>query len=134
MTLIEVLVGMAIFAIGCLTLTQVMFGAMKSGTAGRKTAKATTLAHERMAEIMASGRFGDIREENFPDEDYGRLNRGAGDCVAYRRIVTITDSTGASGQSVVKTIEVEVEWREGVRRRNVSLRSSVTRADVFAEN
>lgn len=131
MTLLEILVGLAIFAIGCFTLTQVIFGAMKSGASARKTVVATTLAHERMSQIMKAGRFGDIREENFPDEDYGRVGGGAGDYGSYRRTVTITDSMDSSGSSLMKTVEIEVEWRESGRRRNVSLRSCVTRADMI---
>jgi prepilin-type N-terminal cleavage/methylation domain-containing protein len=131
MTLIEVLVGMAIFAIGCFTLTQVMLGAMTSEAATRRTVVATSLAHARMSEIAATERFGDIREENFPDEDYGAVAGGAAGFEPYRRTVTIADSTDARGRAIMKTVEVEVEWREGGKRRSVSLRSSIPAADSF---
>ena len=131
LTVIEVLVGVAIFAIGCFTLTQVMFGAMSSQAATKKTVVATTLAEERMSQIMAAIQLGDINEESFPDEGYGQIGGGAGEYAAYRRTVTIADSTDAWGRLIMKTVEIEVEWRESGRRRNVSLRSSVPAADSF---
>jgi hypothetical protein len=132
LTVIEVLVGIAIFAVGCFTLTQVMFGVMSSEAATKKTVVATSLAEERMSQIVAAIQLGDINEESFPDEDYGQIGGGAVEYAAYRRTVAIADAAGAPGRGVMKTVEVEVEWREGGRRRNVSLRSSVpAAADAF---
>lgn len=128
MTVIEVLVGMTIFAIGCFTFTQVMFGAMQSKAAERYTVLATSLAHERMAEIVSSGDYAGMNETRWPDEDFGEVGGGADEYAGYRRTVTIADSLGALGQSVLKDVRVEVQWREGGRLRHVSLRSSVPRA------
>ncbi len=133
MTLLEILVGMAIFAIGCFTLTQVIFGAMQSKTGKRRTVVATSLAHERMAEIMRASRFSDISKRNFPDEQYGRVAGGSPEYSAYRRIVMIADSTDVRGRSILKEVRVEVEWREGGKRRSVSLHSNIFRADALGQ-
>ncbi len=128
MTVIEVLVGMTIFAIGCFTFTQVMFGAIQSGAGERYTVVATSLAHERMAEILSSGDYAMLNESEWPDENFGEVRDGERDFAAYRRTVTIADSLGQWGQSVLKDVRIEVQWREGGRLRHVSLRSSVPRA------
>lgn len=124
-TLIEVLVGIAIFAVGCFTLTQLMLGAATSEAAARRTIVASRLAEERMSEIAAA-RFEEISEENFPDEDFGRVGGGGNGLDGYRRTVAIVDSVDARARRFMKSVEVEVEWREGGRRRNVSLRSNLS--------
>jgi type II secretory pathway pseudopilin PulG len=133
MTVLEILVGMAIFAIGCFTLTQVIFGAMQSRTGARRTVLATSLAHEKMAEIMRAARFNEISEWNFPNEDYGSVAGGSGEYGSYRRTVSIADSTDAHGRSILKDVKVEVEWRENGKRRSVSLHSSIMRADALGQ-
>lgn len=128
MTVIEILVGMTIFAIGCFTFTQVMFGAMQSKAAERFTVVATSLANERMTEIMSKGDYASLNESAWPDENFGEINGGAPEYAGFRRTVTIADSLGRRGESVLKDVRVEVQWREGGRLRHVSMRSSVPRA------
>lgn len=127
MTLVEILVGMTIFAIGVLALTRVMFGAMRSNVKSKHVVVATNLAHQRMEQILGSMRYSDITAANFPTEDYGTISGGNPDYSIYRRSVAITDSLDALGSSVMKEITVRVEWREQGVDRNVEMRSSISR-------
>jgi type IV pilus modification protein PilV len=127
MTLVEVLVGMMIFAIGLLGLSRVIFKVMQANMQSRHTVVATNLAHQRMEQIMSSTRYGSITEANFPDEDYGQVNDGASDYAIYSRNVAIADSLNSLGNSVLKEITVRVEWNESGRARNVELNSSISR-------
>ncbi len=127
MTLIEILVGMVIFAIGVLALTRVMFGAMRANTKSKHVVVATNLAHQRMEQILGSMRYSDITNANFPTEDYGTVAGGDPDYANYRRSVAIADSLDALGSSVMKEVIVRVEWREKGVDRNVELRSSISR-------
>lgn len=127
MTLIEILVGMTIFAIGLLGLSRVTFQVMHANLSSRKTVIATNLAHERMEQLVSVTRYGTIVANNFPDEDYGQVNGGSPDYTGFRRTVAIADSLNALGNSVMKEITVRVEWRESGKTRDVQLRSSISR-------
>ena len=56
MSLVEVLVGMTIFAIVLLGLSRVMFQVMHSNLRSKHTVVATNLAHQRMEQILGSNR------------------------------------------------------------------------------
>jgi prepilin-type N-terminal cleavage/methylation domain-containing protein len=127
MTLVEVLVGMTIFAIGLLAISQVMFGVIRSNMTSRDVGIATNLAHQRLEQIMSSTRYGAINTSNFPDEDYGQIGGGASEFQKFSRTVSIADSTNALGNSVMKEITVRVEWRERGKLRDVELNSSICR-------
>ncbi len=127
MTLVEVLVGMTVFAIGLLGLSRVMFSTMHSNLASKHTVVATNLAHQRMEQIMSSTRYNSITSANFADEDFGSLMGGNSEYSRFSRTVSIVDSTNALGNSVMKEITVRVEWREAKTMRNVELKSSISR-------
>lgn len=127
MTLVEIMVGMVVFAIGILGLSQVMFRVMHSNLQSKHTVIATNLAHQRMEQLMGSLRYDNITEANFPDEDYGQVNGGDPDFSNFKRTVTIADSLNALGNSILKEITVRVEWKSNGRTRNVELRSSISR-------
>ncbi len=127
MTLVEVLVGMVIFAVGLLGLSRVTFQVMHSNLSSKHTVVATNLAHQRMEQIIGSTRFSAITAANFPSEDYGQLDGGNDEFDKFRRTTTIADSLNALGNSVVKEVTVRVEWRESTRTRNVELKSSISR-------
>lgn len=127
MTLVEVLVGMVVFAIGLLSLSQVMFQVMHSNRTSRNTVVATNLAHERMEQIVSSTRYNNITNANFPDETWGQVNGGTPEYASYQRTVAIADSLNALGNSIYKEITIRVEWRERGRTRDVELRSGVSR-------
>ncbi|MBN1163433.1 MAG: prepilin-type N-terminal cleavage/methylation domain-containing protein [Candidatus Krumholzibacteriota bacterium] len=127
MTLVEVLVGMTVFAVGLLGLSRVMFQVMHSNMSSKHTVAATNLAHQRMEQIMSSTRYSSITTANFPNEDYGQIGGGNANFSNFRRIVAIADSTNSLGASVLKEITVRVEWMETGRQREVELRSSISR-------
>ncbi len=127
MTLIEVLVGLTIFAIGLLGLSRVSFQAMHANLRSKHTVIATNLAHQRMEEIISATRYDNITEPGYPDEDYGNVNGGMGEYAKFNRAVSVVDSLNAIGTSVMKEVSVRVEWNEMGTVRNVELRSSISR-------
>ena len=127
MTLVEIMVGMVIFAIGVLSISQVMFRVMSANTKSKHLVIATNLAHQRMEQIFASPRYDNINSTNFPAEDYGSINGGDPEYVKFRRVVTIVDSLNAIGNSISKDITVRVEWKEKGQTRHVELRSTISR-------
>jgi len=127
MTLVEIMVGMVIFAIGVLSISQVMFRVMSANTKSKHLVVATNLAHQKMEQIFASPKYDDIKSTNFPTEDYGSINGGDPDYARFRRVVTIVDSLNALGNSISKDITVRVEWREKGQTRHVELRSTISR-------
>ncbi|MDD4857837.1 MAG: prepilin-type N-terminal cleavage/methylation domain-containing protein [Candidatus Krumholzibacteria bacterium] len=127
MTLVEILVGITIFAIGVLGLTRVMFQAMQANVKSKHLVVATNLAHQRMEQIISSMRYDNITATNFPTEDYGAINGSSADYSFYRRTVTIADSLNALNSSVMKEVIVRVEWREKGGTRNVEMHSSIAR-------
>ena len=127
MTLVEILVGMTIFAIGLLGLSHVMFQVMHSNLRSKHTVIATNLAHQRMEQIMSAVRYDSITEAGFPDEDFGQVDFGNEAYTKFSRVVAIADSLNSLGNSVLKEITVRVEWNEMGKTRNVEIRSSISR-------
>lgn len=127
MTLVEILVGMTVFAIGVLSLTRVMFQAMHANVRSKHVVVATNLAHQRMEQILSSTRYDNITANNFPNENYGAIEGGKLDYAFYQRIVAIADSTDALGTSVMKDVTVRVEWRESSGPRTMQIRSNISR-------
>ena len=127
MSLVEILVGMTVFAIGLLGLSHSMFGVMHANITSKNTVKATNLAHQRIENIMSSIRYDSINTTNFPNEDYGQIGGGAVEYKKFKRSIAIADSTNALGNSVLKEITVKVEWVQQGGTRNVELSSSISR-------
>ncbi len=127
MTLVEILVGITIFAIGVLSLTRVMFQAMHANVRSKHVVVATNLAHQRMEQILSSVRYDNITTSTFPTEDYGQIEGGNTDFSFFRRTVSIADSLNALGSSILKEVTVRVEWRETGINRNMQIRSSISR-------
>jgi prepilin-type N-terminal cleavage/methylation domain-containing protein len=127
MTLVEIIVGMTIFAIGVLSLTHVMFQAMHANVRSKHIVVATNLAHQRMEQILSSTRYDSITPANFPTEDYGSIEGGSADYSFYRRSVAIADSLNALNSSTMKEVTVRVEWRERGVARNIEIHSSISR-------
>ena len=53
-TLIEVLIGVSIFAIGMLAVASLQMVSVRNTTVGNVTSQATMLAHQKMEEIKAT--------------------------------------------------------------------------------
>jgi prepilin-type N-terminal cleavage/methylation domain-containing protein len=126
-TLVEIIVGMTVFAIGVLSLTRVMFLSMRSNVRSKHVVVATNLAQQRMEQIISSTRYDNITAAAFPTENYGTIEGGAANYTKFKRIVAIADSTNALGSSIMKEVTVRVEWQDGTVLRNMQIRSSISR-------
>jgi prepilin-type N-terminal cleavage/methylation domain-containing protein len=127
MTLVEVLVAITVFAVGVLSLTQVMFRVMQANVRSKHVVVATNLAHQRMEQILSSMRYSTITTNTFPSENYGAVNGGAREYAVFKRTVAIADSLDALGTSIMKDVTVRIEWRDKGRTRNMQIRSSISR-------
>ncbi len=126
-TLVEIIVGMTVFAIGVLSLTHVMFLAMRANVRSKHVVVATNLAQQRMEQIISSTRYDNITAAAFPTENYGTIEGGSTNYTKFKRIVAVADSTNALGASVMKEVTVRVEWQDGAIVRNMQIRSSISR-------
>lgn len=127
MTLVEIMVGMTVFAVGLLGLSRVLFSVMHSNVTSKNTVIATNLAHQRMEQISSSLRYSAINATNFPSEDYGDIGGGVEEFAQFRRNVAISDSINVIGNSVIKEVTVRVEWRAQGGVRDVELKSCISR-------
>jgi type II secretory pathway pseudopilin PulG len=126
-SILEAVVAMTIFAVGVLALTQSYFGIVRAQVNARNHEIALQLARDRVEMMVNSVRYADIVAANFPDEDFGLVNGGEPAFQHFRRSVAIQDSTNAIGQSVLKEIDVQVEWQASEGMRNVNLNTVIAR-------
>ena len=99
-TLVEVMIGMAIFVIGYLAVASMQMVAIKGGTSARKTTEAATLAADRLESLIVLP-FDDIG-------DGGPVTEGA-----YRVVWQVADDSPLLN---TKTITVTVTWQQGHQR------------------
>ena len=74
-TLVETMVAMTLFAIGVLALAQVQFAASRNTMKAKLTTVASGLASDRIEQVVYGPAFGEITEDNYPDEDYGEVEK-----------------------------------------------------------
>jgi len=100
-TLIEVLIGVSIFAIGMMAVAKMQYATVRNTTVGNLTSQATMLAHQKMEEIKATP-FADLADEveNNLDAD-GNVGGGI-----YNRTTTINPALGTHARQV----DVQVQW------------------------
>jgi type IV pilus assembly protein PilV len=106
-SLIEVLIGISIFAIGMLAVARMQMYSVRNTTVGNVTSQATMLAHQKMEEIKTT-RFADLaalEEENNLDEDG---NTGTGGI--FNRTTTITAPLDADLALHARQVQVQVQW------------------------
>jgi type IV pilus assembly protein PilV len=103
-TLIEVLIGISIFAIGMLAVARMQLVTVRNTTVGNITSQATMLAHQKMEEVKCMD-FDDLvnEVENNLDEDG---NPGGG---LYNRTTTITTPAAPLGNHA-RQVQVQVQW------------------------
>jgi type IV pilus assembly protein PilV len=103
-TLIEVLIGVSIFAIGILAVAKMQYAAVRNTTVGNVTSQATMLAHQKMEEIKATP-FDDLvpLDEEPPMDAEG--NPGG----IFNRTTTITTPATPLGDHV-RQVQVQVQW------------------------
>jgi len=102
-TLIEVLIGISIFAIGMLAVARMQMLTVRNTTVGNVTSQATMLAHQKMEELKTKA-FADLinEVENNIDEEG---NAGG----IYNRTTTITTPVAPLGTHA-RQIQVQVQW------------------------
>ena len=102
-TLIEVLIGISIFAIGMLAVARMQILTVRNTSVGNVTSQATMLANQKMEELKTVA-FDDLNNEvenNIdPDGNPGGI---------YNRTTTILAPTGVLADHV-RQIQVQVQW------------------------
>jgi len=104
-TLIEVLIGISIFAIGMLAVARMQMLTVRNTSVGNFTSQATMLAHQKMEELKTMA-FDDLTNEVENDIDE-EGNTGTGG--VYNRTTTITTPAAPLGTHA-RQIQVQVQW------------------------
>jgi len=103
-TIIEVLIGISIFAIGMLAVARMQYYTVRNTTVGNLTSQATMLANQRMEDVKAMN-FDDLDAMASPvvesDLD-GEGNAGG----IYSRTTTIDAALGGHARDIT----VQVQW------------------------
>lgn len=111
-SIIEVLIGLAIFSIGFLAVASMQITAVNLNSGSKFRTEATTLALDKVEELLAlpytSAGLQAVPVTPRVPEHISR----------YSRTYTVTDNTP---MTYTKTIQVRVDWPEGGRIRNVTL-------------
>ena len=102
-TLIDVLIGISIFAIGILAVASMQYRTVRNTTVANLTSQATMLAHEKMEEIKTAP-FADLVNEVENNID-GEGNAGG----IFNRTTTITTPAAPLGDHV-RQVQVQVQW------------------------
>ena len=104
-TIIEVLIGISIFAIGMLAVGRLQMASVRNTAVGNLTSQATMLAHQKMEEIKATP-FADLTNEVENDLD-GAGNAGG----IFNRTTTISHVSGAPVWAPhAREVQVQVQW------------------------
>ena len=109
-TLIEVVMTMVLLSIGIMSLGPLMLSVVRGNRFAQNLTLATSLAEDRMEEILNHNVFSEITSANFPTEAQGQVEQGDQAYARYTRTVAIDDSTDAIGRVVLKAISVTVSW------------------------
>ena len=104
-TLIDVLIGMGIFAIGILAVASMQMRTVRNTAVGNMTSQATMLANQKMEEVKTTpfaGLVANEVENNIdPDGNPGGI---------YNRTTTITQPAGVLSAHV-RQVQVQVQWQ-----------------------
>jgi type IV pilus assembly protein PilV len=105
-TLIEVLIGISIFAIGLLAVARMQMLSVRNTTVGNLTSQATMLANQKMEEVKMTP-FDDLVANEVETDIDGDGNAGG----IFTRTTTIAAVTGAPAWSTdVREVQVQVQW------------------------
>ena len=102
-TLVEVMIGMAIFIIGYLAVASMQMVAIKGDTGARKVTEAATLAADRLETLMV------LPYENIPLD--GEVTEGP------YKVSWQVDLDPFPPLKNIKIITVKVEWQHGDQRK-----------------
>ena len=105
-TLIEVLIGISIFAIGLLAVARMQMLSVRNTTVGNLTSQATMLANQKMEEVKMTP-FDDLVANEVETDIDGDGNAGG----IFTRTTTIAAVTGTPAWSTdVREVQVQVQW------------------------
>jgi type IV pilus assembly protein PilV len=105
-SLIEVLIGISIFAIGMLAVARMQILTVRNTTVGNLTSQATMLAHQKMEEVKSTAFDDHVLNEVEADID---ADGNAGGI--YTRTTTINDFTAPSPLTDhARQVQVQVQW------------------------
>ena len=127
-SLVEILVSVAIFSIGLLALAQIQISAIQGNAFSGTTTDATTLAQDRMEQLMALTYTIATTDANLVDTDAdgdgGLQDATAGTADFNQAAGPYTVFWNISDGSVIgntKKINVIVAWADGWRQRTVRI-------------
>ena len=103
-TIIEVLIGISIFAIGMLAVARMQYYTVRNTTVGNLTSQATMLAHQKMEEVKAMN-FDDLDALASPVVENNLDGEGNAGGI-YNRTTTIDTALGTHARE----IKVQVQW------------------------
>lgn len=127
-TLVEVVMTMVLLSVGLLSLGPLMIGVVRGNRFAQDLTLATSLAEDRIEEILHQVNYSDITEANFPDEAQGQVHSGDSMYRKYARSVAIVDSLDVLSRSVLKSVTVTVSWTGlGDRPHDITLYGRVAR-------
>jgi prepilin-type N-terminal cleavage/methylation domain-containing protein len=109
-TLVEIVITMVLLSVGLLGLGPMMISVMQGNRFSQDMTLATSLAEDRLEEILHQPVFSTITTANFPDEAQGQIRSGDSHYVKFSRTVTIADSTDILGRILMKNVTVVVAW------------------------
>lgn len=121
-TLNEVLIAVALIAIGVLGFSMNTAGVIRGNQVSGSITIATNLAQEKLEELKAQTTFTNVTNAADPNNPITATGGGGGIGDRFTRTWTIKDSTLGSG---LKEISVDVSWTEYLFFRNVVLATLV---------
>lgn len=117
LTLIEVIIAMAIFAIGILAVAKLQIGNVNNNTTGNLRTIATMLARAQMEELKSTGDVTTLVSNNDPNNPIDERGNAGG---IFNRTWEISNPLGDNS---TRQITVVVSWNRGKTNRRVELTS-----------
>jgi prepilin-type N-terminal cleavage/methylation domain-containing protein len=109
-TLVEVVMTMVLLSVGLLSLAPVMLAVAQGNRFAQNITLATTLAEDRLEQILNQPVYAGITLATFPSEAQGQIRGGDPQFARFARSVAIVDSLDVLGRSLLKSVTVTVTW------------------------
>ncbi len=118
-TLIEIMIAMFVLAVGLLGAAGVVITVINGNALSKEITTATTLAQDKMEDIINLGYSGTPSSDTTTTEDYNSITYYP----TYKRVADVdVDSPAAA----IKTVEVKVEFQWKGTTHNVTLKTMVS--------
>jgi hypothetical protein len=101
---------MVLLSVGLLSLAPVMLAVTQGNRFAQHITLATSLAEDRLEEILNQSTYAQITSANFPSEAQGQIRGGDPKFTRFARSVTVVDSLDVLGRSLLKSVTVMVTW------------------------